>query len=191
MAEKDLGDDLLTVVKQVLTGKITREELAKRPEGVSKRAHRERLMCVGIALMLATRYMLDSSNRTQGALSNILCDLTYTGTQAEAEWREGSGEWISSADLQQAAARLGLHEPGVRGGHRLLTLTPPLPLQELVQELKHHPAVQEYMSGVDGYAEWQLSLQDDVSRAINTISNRYGRRGLEELLHQARADLEE
>lgn len=196
-------EELLEVTRKVLTGQIAREELARRPQELSKADHHSMLAYVGIALLLATRHKLDPANRILAPLSEVLYELTYKGSQADIGSDAPKDYRISDASLQKAASRLGLHKPGARGGHRRLTLSPPEPLQDLVEGNKGNPAVQKFLDDAAVGAE-RLRLRDeerrkklekermcwDVLSAVRNIQKQHGPEGLRELLRQTQSALE-
>lgn len=185
-------DDLLEAVEAVLTGQITRDQLSYQGE-LTPIDHRHTLAFVGIALVLATRYRINDEGRTLEPLSDILHTLVYKDTQAAREYEIGMSLYdVRSTLLQRSASMLGLHEPGSRSGMQGLVLNPPDALKELVAKHRNNPAVYKFLedAGIrDDRAE--VLVRQEAVCVVTTFRNKRGREGLEVLLEELRAALEE
>lgn len=182
--------DLVKITEAVLTGEITREELARRGK-FTPVDHRDILAYVGVALMFATRFRLDNRNCVDGSLRDALYDLMYRNTWAEYEYNEGGVSYTVSRELLQvSAAQLELYPQGKRG--QSVVLDPPAALMELVEYHGNNPAIRAFLE--DACLEDEgatVSIQHRARYVAEAFRNRHGTGGLQVLLGEVQAILEE
>lgn len=183
-------DDLLPVAHKVLTGEMTRDEMAELSF-----AH---MAFIGITMMLTRweRYGSSQGYIVHGSLSGFLEELASVGTSRDmrAFLDDEDRAYVHGYQLRDTAKKLGLYKKGDR--HRI-ALSPPAELLSLVEAHRANLAVQQFFSeaaaGPSRRNEWRQkrraqreskSLEVEAREIVTRFEERYGGAGLQALQAQ-------
>lgn len=182
--------DLHKVAEDVLTGKISREELAARHKELSPANYLHMLAYVGVTLIWATRHRLDDQDRVVTSFGETLLILMYKGTQAESDLNDGIyGGEMKNEHLRIAAVKRGLYKSGERG--QQVVLDPPDAIKELAGKHGDNPAVWEFMEAANLRDDHSpAAMRQDAKRIVARLKAKHGLAGLPFLLEEVRAALE-